>query len=114
MPMIGIPMSKPTIAQLIEEARRFDAELEGYVAHGICLTASCAICNNRNVLITQRIAFAANNIMALCREVERLQAIEKRLVEMLLAQAVNETKDTRRRLLESENIPPELWEMRLK
>lgn len=44
-------------------------------------------------------------------EVERLNT---RLVDVLLKNAVNETAEVRRRLLESEQIPPELREMRFK
>ncbi len=44
------------------------------------------------------------------REIERLR---NRLVDVLLAQAINQTAEVRKRLLESENIPAEIWEMRL-
>ena len=56
-------------------------------------------------------------IVSALRDAERLKVelrhAQSRLIDELLKQALSETKEVRRRLLESEHIPPEIWEMRL-
>ncbi len=59
---------------------------------------------------------ASRNVLreALTAIIEQRDQAQRRLVDVLLKQAVNETAEVRKRLLESENIPAELWEMRFK
>ncbi len=99
------PMIEPQKMGL-KEVMRLIRVLE---VHGALVTERCTAINVNRYDETAKELF-----QALTAIIEQRDQAQRRLVDVLLKQAVNETAEVRKRLLESENIPAELWEMRFK